>query len=139
MTDVHYAAVQPLSNGDDQEYCGKMHIRVLGPVEVVSDGVDVRLGGPKQRTILALLVAEVGKVVSVDALIDAARTLVVLEGIANADNVGGIMDAQGIWAQIVYPNTVGFGGQKFIPDVLAKVVSSGAKGKGKKALAGASV
>jgi len=47
-----------------------MHIRVLGPVEVVSGGVDVRLGGPKQRTILALLVAEVGKIVSVDALID---------------------------------------------------------------------
>ena len=70
MTDVHYAAVQPLSNGDDQGYCAKMRIRVLGPVEVVSDGVDVRLGGPKQRTILALLVAEVGKVVSVDALID---------------------------------------------------------------------
>jgi hypothetical protein len=66
MTDVQYAAVQPLSSGDDQGHGAKMHIRVLGPVEVVSDGVDVRLGGPKQRTIVALLVAEVGKVVSVD-------------------------------------------------------------------------
>ncbi len=47
-----------------------LKIRVLGPLEVLSDGVDVRLGGPKQRTVLALLAAEVGKPVSVDALID---------------------------------------------------------------------
>jgi WD40 repeat protein/DNA-binding SARP family transcriptional activator len=48
----------------------ELNIHVLGPLEVLSDGVDVRLGGPKQRTVLALLVAEVGKPVSVDALID---------------------------------------------------------------------
>jgi WD40 repeat protein/DNA-binding SARP family transcriptional activator len=48
----------------------ELKVRVLGPVDVLSDGVDVRLGGPKQRTVLALLVAEVGKPVSVDALID---------------------------------------------------------------------
>jgi hypothetical protein len=48
-----------------------MHIRVLGPIEVLdAGGTDIRLGGPKQRTTLALFVAEVGKVVSVDALID---------------------------------------------------------------------
>jgi DNA-binding winged helix-turn-helix (wHTH) protein len=47
-----------------------LNVHVLGPLEVLSDGVDVRLGGPKQRTVLALLVAEVGKPVSVDALID---------------------------------------------------------------------
>ena len=47
-----------------------LKVRVLGPLEVLSDGVDVRLGGPKQRTVLALLAAEVGKSVSVDALID---------------------------------------------------------------------
>ena len=47
-----------------------MHIRVLGPVEVLVGHEDVRLGGRKQRTALALLVAEIGKVVSVDALID---------------------------------------------------------------------
>ena len=47
-----------------------LKIRVLGPLEVLSHGVDVRLGGPKQRTVLALLAAEVGKPVSVDALID---------------------------------------------------------------------
>lgn len=70
MTDVRYAPVQPLSSGEHQGYGAIVRIRVLGPVEVVSGGVDVRLGGPKQRTVLALLVAEVGKVVSVDALID---------------------------------------------------------------------
>jgi WD40 repeat protein/DNA-binding SARP family transcriptional activator len=45
-------------------------VRVLGPIEVLHDGVDVRLGGRKQRRVLALLAAEVGKPVSVDALID---------------------------------------------------------------------
>jgi DNA-binding SARP family transcriptional activator len=47
-----------------------LSIYVLGPLAVLSNGIDVRLGGPKQRTVLALLVAEVGKPVSVDALID---------------------------------------------------------------------
>ena len=47
-----------------------LNIRVLGPLEVLSNGARVRLGGPKQRTVLALLAAEVGKPVSVDALID---------------------------------------------------------------------
>lgn len=46
-------------------------VRVLGPLEVQSDGVDIRLGGRKQRTVLAVLVAEVGKPVAVDTLIDA--------------------------------------------------------------------
>jgi WD40 repeat protein/DNA-binding SARP family transcriptional activator len=47
-----------------------VNVRVLGPVEVLSDGVVVRLGGPKQRTVLALLAAEVGTPVSIEALID---------------------------------------------------------------------
>ncbi|MEO5576599.1 MAG: BTAD domain-containing putative transcriptional regulator, partial [Gaiellaceae bacterium] len=47
-----------------------MKVRVLGPLEVLVDGVDVRLGGPKQRAVLALLASEVAKPVSVDALID---------------------------------------------------------------------
>jgi WD40 repeat protein/DNA-binding SARP family transcriptional activator len=47
-----------------------VNVRVLGPVEVLSDGVVVRLGGPKQRTVLALLAAEVGTPVSVETLID---------------------------------------------------------------------
>ena len=47
-----------------------VEIRVLGPLEVASAGTDVQLGGRKQRTVLALLAAEVGKPVTVDALID---------------------------------------------------------------------
>jgi DNA-binding SARP family transcriptional activator len=70
MPEVENPDVQPLSTGDEAGYGPHVHMRVLGPVEVESDGLDVRLGGPKQRTILGLLVAEVGKVVSVDALID---------------------------------------------------------------------
>jgi serine/threonine protein kinase/WD40 repeat protein/DNA-binding SARP family transcriptional activator len=70
MTEVDYSAVEPLSTRVDTGYGVNVHMRVLGPVEVESGGRDVRLGGPKQRTILALLVAEAGKVVSVDALID---------------------------------------------------------------------
>ena len=47
-----------------------LKVRVLGQLEVLSDDGSVRLGGPKQRTVLALLAAEVGKPVSVDTLID---------------------------------------------------------------------
>jgi WD40 repeat protein/DNA-binding SARP family transcriptional activator len=48
----------------------EVKVRVLGPLEVLSLDGGVRLGGPKQRTVLALLAAEVGKSVSVDELID---------------------------------------------------------------------
>lgn len=47
-----------------------VHIRVLGPLEILQDGAGVPVGGPKQRTVLALLVADLGTVVSVDALVD---------------------------------------------------------------------
>ncbi len=47
-----------------------VEIRVLGPLEVASAGADIPLGGRKQRTVFALLAAEVGKPVTVDALID---------------------------------------------------------------------
>ena len=70
MTDLEHLTIGPLVGRNEQAYGLGVHIRVLGPVEVVKDGVGVRLGGPKQRTALALLVAELGKVVSVDALID---------------------------------------------------------------------
>jgi hypothetical protein len=44
---------------------------VLGPVEVVRDGEQVRLGSPLQRRLLAALVVHVNEVVSRDRLIDA--------------------------------------------------------------------
>ena len=43
---------------------------VLGPVELVHDGVRVPLGGPKQRLVFGLLAAWRGRVVPVDELID---------------------------------------------------------------------
>ena len=48
-----------------------MQINVLGPIEVVRDGRPVRLSGQRQRALLAALVLEHGKVVSVDRLVDA--------------------------------------------------------------------
>jgi len=47
-------------------------LRVLGSVEVLSsDGQPVRLGGPKERALLAALAVHVGRVVAEDALVDA--------------------------------------------------------------------
>ncbi len=47
-----------------------MQFGVLGPLEVVEGDHRYTLGGPKQRAVLALLIAQVGKPVSVDTLID---------------------------------------------------------------------
>lgn len=44
--------------------------RILGPLEVGVDGDVVRLGGRKQRAVLAMLVLDAGRVVSVDRLVD---------------------------------------------------------------------
>jgi serine/threonine protein kinase/DNA-binding SARP family transcriptional activator/WD40 repeat protein len=48
-----------------------LEIGVLGPLEVRADGAPVGLGGPQARRVLALLVAEGGRVVGVDRLVDA--------------------------------------------------------------------
>jgi DNA-binding SARP family transcriptional activator len=48
-----------------------MDFRILGPLEVISDRKVVDLGGPKQRTLLALLLLEANRVVSSDRLIEA--------------------------------------------------------------------
>src|SRR5881394_2322589 len=44
-----------------------MEVRVLGPLQV---GAGLSLGTPKQRTVLALLLARAGQFVSVDELVD---------------------------------------------------------------------
>jgi DNA-binding SARP family transcriptional activator/tetratricopeptide (TPR) repeat protein len=44
--------------------------RLLGPVSVSQDGSPLRLGGPKQRTVLAALLLNAGRVVSEDLLMD---------------------------------------------------------------------
>jgi DNA-binding SARP family transcriptional activator len=45
-------------------------IRVLGPLEVTVDGAPADVGGPRQRCVLARLIAEHGRVVSADRLIE---------------------------------------------------------------------
>lgn len=48
-----------------------MEFRILGPLEVLSDGRALDLGGAKQRTLLAVLLLNANNVVSRDRLIDA--------------------------------------------------------------------
>ena len=48
-----------------------LQFRLLGPLEVRSEGAPVQLGGPKQRALLALLLVDAGRAVSTDRLIDA--------------------------------------------------------------------
>ena len=45
--------------------------RLLGPLEVTSEGATLELGGPKQRALLALLLFDAGRAVSTDRLIEA--------------------------------------------------------------------
>lgn len=62
----------------------EMRFAVLGPVEVTVDGRPLAVGGPQQRALLAVLLLDAGRVVSVDRLVEclwgdrppaAARTL----------------------------------------------------------------
>ena len=47
-----------------------MQFRVLGPVDVVGEGGRLAVGGLKQRTVLAVLIANAGVPVSIDRLIE---------------------------------------------------------------------
>jgi DNA-binding SARP family transcriptional activator/nucleotide-binding universal stress UspA family protein len=47
-----------------------LDFRILGPLEVVTEGGPIRLGGPKQRATLAILLLNSNRVVSVDRLAD---------------------------------------------------------------------
>jgi DNA-binding SARP family transcriptional activator len=48
-----------------------LDFRVLGPVSVIRDGAEVALGGFKRRSLLALLLASGGRVVSTPSIVDA--------------------------------------------------------------------
>lgn len=50
--------------------CGMVFIRVLGSFAGRVNGESVHLGGPRQRGVLALLVAARGQVVPVDRMIE---------------------------------------------------------------------
>ena len=45
-----------------------LELGVLGPVRAVRDGRELRLGGPKPRAVLALLLADPGRVVPAEYL-----------------------------------------------------------------------
>ena len=47
-----------------------MQFAILGPLEVTDEGARVPLGGQRQRAVLARLLVDAGRVVSVDRLID---------------------------------------------------------------------
>jgi hypothetical protein len=48
-----------------------MHLRLLGPPELVVDGRSADLGGPRQRIVLSLLALNAHRVTSVEHLLDA--------------------------------------------------------------------
>jgi DNA-binding SARP family transcriptional activator len=48
-----------------------LEFAILGPLEARADSVPIPLGGPKQRALLAMLLLEAGRVVSLDRLIEA--------------------------------------------------------------------
>ncbi|MGC9670840.1 AfsR/SARP family transcriptional regulator [Planosporangium sp. 12N6] len=47
-----------------------MEFRILGPVEVVHGGEPVRLDGPRQERVLAMLLINRGRLVTIEALVD---------------------------------------------------------------------
>jgi DNA-binding SARP family transcriptional activator len=47
-----------------------LDFRILGPLEVVADGTSLRLGGPKQRATLAIMLLSANRVVPVERLAD---------------------------------------------------------------------
>ena len=49
----------------------QLEIRLLGPFEVVTDGTLADVGGAKRQALLAMLALRAGRVVDVDALVDA--------------------------------------------------------------------
>ena len=65
-----------------------MEYRVLGPLEVRIDGELVKLGGPRQRALLAMLLLSANRVVSRDRLVDE------LLGPVSADSVDRVLRVQ---------------------------------------------
>ena len=47
-----------------------LEFRVLGPIEIVHEGIAARIGSPTQRTLLALLLQHPGDVVSTDRIVE---------------------------------------------------------------------
>lgn len=58
----------PVSNGPS--YSRQVRFKVLGPLEATGRDGAIRLGGPRQRAVLAQLIVRANELVPVDALID---------------------------------------------------------------------
>ena len=65
MRDVTATSERPVA------YVPKVEFRVLGSLEHGSADAPTQLGGPKQRAVLAILIKNVGRLVSTDVLTDA--------------------------------------------------------------------
>ena len=63
-------STERLQESDVGAYASDMDFLVLGPVEVYQDGKALPVGGSKQRSILALLVANVRQPVSLERIVD---------------------------------------------------------------------
>lgn len=59
------------SDGDGTEWPAGPRFRMLGPLDVVSDGQRIALGGPRQRELLAVLLVHLNQVVPVGRLVEA--------------------------------------------------------------------
>lgn len=67
MTQTTHASAQ--QRGGPENYGRSMRFGVLGPIEVTNKRRRITTGGPKQRTVLALLIANAGSMVSTDSLV----------------------------------------------------------------------
>ena len=52
-----------------------MEFRMLGALEAQRDGLPISLAGPKQRSVLAMLLLDANRVVSTERLVDALQHL----------------------------------------------------------------
>jgi WD40 repeat protein/DNA-binding SARP family transcriptional activator len=68
QVEAHEVSWEPLPYHPPEH---RLAFRVLGPLEVLDRDRPVGVGGPKERLVLALLLARVNSPVSVDALVDA--------------------------------------------------------------------
>ena len=67
---LEVAAIEVLPAGYRLRSPHVLEFSILGPVEVIDDGRPLRLGGPKQRAALAILLLSANRVVSVERLAD---------------------------------------------------------------------
>jgi DNA-binding SARP family transcriptional activator len=75
-------------NGAVTEIVGRLRFGVLGPLEARRDGVLVRLGGERQRALLAVLLVHANELVRVEVLVEALLGEQRAESAVNAVRVG---------------------------------------------------